>query len=78
METKTLAKPAKKLSAKAQLKRDEDRVNSLIHSACHGVQIGIFDLGKVFKVGLAALSDGLDDAGISQKIREFAESIRKN
>jgi hypothetical protein len=42
---------------------------------CHGIQIDIYDIGKVFAVGRMAAIEGRD---IGDAIAAFVETIRKN
>jgi hypothetical protein len=65
-------------TTKAQIKRNEDRVSRLYTQACNGVQINIFDIGKVMKVGLAGVAEGLDDEALKVRIAEFVATIRQN
>jgi hypothetical protein len=64
--------------SKAQEKRNHDRVSALYAKACSGVQISIWDMGKVMKVGLEGVAQGLDDEALKAKIAEFVATIRKN
>ncbi len=65
-------------TSKAQEKKNRDRVSALYAQACSGVEINIFDIGKVMKVGLDAVSAGLDDEAIKAQIKAFVDTIRKN
>jgi hypothetical protein len=65
-------------TTKAQTRRNEDRVTRLYGQACHGVQVSVFDLGKIMKVGLEGIAAELDDETIKTKISEFVQTIRQN
>lgn len=62
-----------------QLKRHiENRVARIYGQRCSGIQIGILDTPKVMAVGEKAVSEGLDDQAIGDRIAAFVETIRKN
>lgn len=64
----------KKLSKKAV----ESKVSRLYMESCSGIQISVFDMGKVMRVGTDAVQAGLSDEEVKNKIRAFVETIRKN
>ncbi len=63
---------------KKAIKANEARVSKLYGLSCSGIQISIWDIGKVMAVGMAALNAGGSDEAISGEIRAFVETIRKN
>jgi hypothetical protein len=63
---------------KAQTRRNEDRVTCLYGQACQGVQVSVFDLSKIMKIGLDSITEGLDDETIKTKLAEFVQTIRQN
>lgn len=67
----------KKLTKKEQKARG-DRVSRVYGQTCSGIQISIWDMGKVMNVGLESIEAGDDDATLGQKIQAFVETIRKN
>jgi hypothetical protein len=64
----------KKLSKKAV----ERKVSELYAQSCSGIQVSIFDLGKIMKVGEASVLAGDSDELVKSKLRAFVETIRKN
>lgn len=54
------------------------RIERVFGAHCHGVQIGVMDLGKIFDVGRAAIAAGADDELLGRKIVEVVETIRRN
>jgi hypothetical protein len=68
----------KKNSPKKQKKIDEARIEAAYKAGCSGIQVDIMDIGKIFKVGETAISEGVDDIILQQRIRTFVESIRRN
>jgi hypothetical protein len=73
----TIAMP-KKISAKAQEKANNDRISRLYATGCHGVQISIWDMSGVLKVGHEGIAAGLDDDALRAKIVAHVETIRMN
>ncbi len=67
-----------KSTVTAQEKKDHARFTALYGQSCNGVQISVFDMGKVMRVGLDAIRAGLDDEGVKAKLVEFVSTIRKN
>lgn len=63
---------------KRQLKAAEARVDRAYMRICSGVQINIMDIGKVFKVGMAAIAAGADETALETAIVNFVQTIRKN
>lgn len=65
-----------KISAKAQAKKDDARINKAYTSTCNGVQIPMLQIPEIFKVGRKAIAEGADDAALTAKIVEFVATIR--
>lgn len=63
---------------KQELKKAERRFTAIYGKRCHGIQIPIMAMGKVMKIGLDAISEGLDDAGVGDKVVAYVETIRTN
>ena len=63
---------------KRQLKAAEKKVEKIYYANCSGIQINIMDIGKVFKVGVAAIANGLDDVAVTDVVTNFVETIRQN
>jgi hypothetical protein len=74
MMTATKA-PTRKMTKKA-LNEIADRVAKMFGQECYGVQVSIWDLGKVSKVGAESIMAGDDDATTRAKLRAFVETIR--
>lgn len=67
-----------KVSAKAQQKKDDARINRVYVASCQNVQIPMLDIPKVFAVGRKAIAEGADDEVLKAKIVEFVATIRTN
>jgi len=65
----------KKLTKKEQKTR-EDRVSRIYGQVCNGVQVSVFALSGIMKVGLASIEAGDDDAVLGDKIKAHVETIR--
>ena len=63
---------------KKELKAAEKKVEKIYYANCSGIQINIMSIGKVFKVGVAAVAEGLDDAAITEAVTSYVETIRLN
>lgn len=66
------------MAAKVSQKKIDARVSAIYHQRCSGIEVAIFDLGKIMAVGRAAVADGLDDGAVGDLMRAFVETIRKN
>lgn len=67
----------KKLTKKEIAARD-NKIQALYGQSCQDIQIGMFDIPKVFKVAVAAIEAGDNDETVKTKIRAFVDTIRKN
>lgn len=63
---------------KKEIKAARDRVSAIYGKRCHGIQIPIMAMGKVMDTGMAAIAEGLDDAGVGDKVVAYVETIRAN
>ncbi len=69
---------ARKLSPKAEAKARDKRIEAAYYRTCDRIPIRILDISKVFKVGEAAVAEGVDDEVLGQRIRAFVETIRQD
>ena len=56
----------------------EARVSGIYHRSCSDIEISIFDIGKVMKVGVEAMKAGRTDEQVGEDIQAYVETIRKN
>jgi hypothetical protein len=66
---------ARVVKSKAE-KLIDKRVEQLYYKRCHGITISMFDIGKVFAVGRAAIAEGKDDQAVGDAIYNFVQSIK--
>jgi hypothetical protein len=59
-------------------KATDKLVEAAYYATCSGIQIDIMDIGKVFKVGAAAVQRGERDEALGATVRAYVETIRKN
>lgn len=63
---------------KPSKKAIDKRVEKIYYQRCSGIQINIFDIGKVFAVGQASVAAGDNDHVLGDKIASYVQTIRKN
>jgi len=63
---------------KKEIKARDARIQKAYLATCSGIQIPILDMPKVWKVGIASIERGADDATLGADIRSFVETIRVN
>ena len=68
----------RKLSAKAQAKANASRFNLIYAKSCNGIPISVWDMRKVWDVGMASIVAGDDDVILGQKLRKFVDNLRLN
>ena len=56
----------------------DKRIETVFYARCPRVQVGILDIGKIFKVGYAAIREGADDQVIGDRLVAFIATIRRN
>lgn len=67
-----------KKKTKRQIKAERNRIEQAYYATCSGIQINIFDIGKVFDHGHKLLDEGADETKLREGIRAFVETIRQN
>ena len=68
----------RKLSVKAQAKANASRFNLIYAKSCHGIQISVWDMKKIWEVGMKSIEAGDDDDVLGQKLRTFVDTLRCN
>jgi hypothetical protein len=58
-----------------QALRIDKQIERAYYRRCSGIQIDVFDIGKVFAVGRQAVAEGAD---METAIVAFVETVRKN
>jgi short-subunit dehydrogenase len=67
------------MARKTSKKNDVDaRIEKLYGQRCHGIQIDIMDISKVFKHAREVAETGADDIVLGDAIAAYVETIRKN
>jgi hypothetical protein len=72
-------KTASALEAVKLRKRHKDaekRISRAYHETCAGIQIDMMDIPRIFKLGRQYIAEGIDDAGLRERLRNFVETIR--
>lgn len=69
---------AQKRAAKAAAKAIDARITAAYGAVGNGIQIDIFDIPKIYKLGAAAIADGADDETLKATIAGFLATNRKN
>lgn len=63
---------------KKQLQQADKKIDVIYRENCSGIEIDVFDIGKIFTVGRGSIEAGDEDAVLTQKIVDFVQKIRKN
>jgi len=66
----------RKPSYKQVKKANESRVAEAYYAVASGVQIPIWEIGKIQAVGLAAIAAGASEEMLREEIRAYVEQIR--
>ncbi len=60
---------------KIALNKLNKKIEAIYYEKCHGVQINVMDIGKVFAAGRLAAAEGRD---IECAVLAFVATVRKN
>lgn len=60
---------------KKQIKVMDDRISKVYAVSCHGVQISIWDMGKIMAKGRELVASGADDQALGQGLRAFVDTL---
>lgn len=68
------------MARNAYQKKIDKRIERLYYARCSGIQIGIMDIGKVFKAGYDAIAanENITDVALGDTIAAYVETIRHN
>ena len=61
---------------KKQKKLNDARISRVYGQRCSGVQIGIMDIGKVFKVAEEAIAAGMGDEALGNVIAAYVDTLK--
>lgn len=64
--------------ARNQMNAYRNTVNKIFNRVANGVQIGIFDLGKIMNAGVNVLQAGGDEAAAEQAVVAAVQQYRVN
>lgn len=54
----------------------EQRVEQAFYRRCSGIQIRVLDMPKIFKAGLQAVAEGLDDTALGDRVAAIVDTLR--
>jgi hypothetical protein len=60
---------------KAEKKRIDSRISRVYSQSCHGIQIPIMEMSKIFKIGLDAVAAGADDDELGRRMRAYVDQV---
>lgn len=59
-------------------KRAHDTISRIYITIGKGIEINVMDISKVYQVGKDALRDGATEEQLTERLRAYLETIRKN
>jgi hypothetical protein len=63
---------------KQQKKQNDARISRIYAQRCHGIQVPIMEVSRIYKAGETALLSGGDDKAIGDALFQAAQAVRAN
>lgn len=63
-------------SEKIAANKADKRVDAAYRARCSSIPVNVMDIGKIFKVGRAAIAEGVTDEVLGDRVYAYVQTIR--